>query len=505
MKKTILTLIFALIFTVSYSQGKYKNKAFKVGIESIDEFREFLSIPNDANYKDEMEPLINWGIEKFKYFDFEVKRLETDGLPLLLASKIVSEESKTLLIYLQFDGQPVDNSKWNQEDPYKAELKTLRNGKYEKTDWRILDKLTSNNINEKDIRIFARSASDAKGPIMMILNAFKIMKQDNLNLNYNLKIIMDFEEEKSSPNLADAVKKYATSLKSDALLIFDGPKHPSNLPTLTFGARGISDITLITYGPIVPQHSGHFGNYAPNPVFRMSEILSSMKDKNGRVTINGFYDGITLDEETIKVLNQVPDDEKGMRETMQFKTPDNVGSSYQESIQYPSLNVRGIESGWVREEVRTIVPSECIAEIDVRLVLESDPVRLHELIKDHIRSLGYVVMDRVPSKEERLEHDKIVTFKSSFDYEAFRTDIDSDIGKWLVNSLRKTFNTNPVLKRTSGGSVPISPFVNTLNIPAVTVPTVNQDNNQHSPNENIKISNYISGIETYLGILLEVF
>ena len=114
-------------------------------------------------------------------------------------------------------------------------------------------------------------------------------------------------------------------------------------------------------------------------------------------------------------------------------------------------------------------------------------------------------MDRVPSKDERLEHDKIVTFKSSFDYEAFRTDIDSDIGKWLVNSLRKTFNTNPVLKRTSGGSVPISPFVNTLNIPAVTVPTVNQDNNQHSPNENIKISNYISGIETYLGILLEVF
>ena len=505
MKKTILTLIFASILTVSYSQEEYNKKAFKIGIESINEFREFLSIPNDANYKDEMEPLIKWGIEKFKYFDFNVERLKTDGLPLLLASKIVSKDAKTLLIYLQFDGQPVDNSKWNQEDPYKAVLKTLRNEKYEETDWKILDKLTSENINEEDIRIFARSASDAKGPVMMILNALKIMKQNNLKLNNNLKIIMDFEEEKSSPNLADAVKKYAASLKSDALLIFDGPKHPSNLPTLTFGARGISDITLTTYGPIVPQHSGHFGNYAPNPVFRMSEILSSMKDKNGRVTINGFYDGITLDEETIKILNQVPDDEKGMRESMQFKTPDNIGNSYQESIQYPSLNVRGIESGWVRDEVRTIVPSECIAEIDVRLVLESDPIRLHELIKDHIESLGYIVLDRVPTKDERLEYDKIVTFKSSFDYDAFRTDIDSDIGKWLINTLKKTFSTNPVLKRTSGGSVPISPFVNTLNIPAVTVPTVNQDNNQHSPNENIKISNYISGIETYLGILLEEF
>ena len=320
----------------------------------------------------------------------------------------------------------------------------------------------------------------------------EIMKRNNIELEYNLKVIMDFEEEISSPNLADAVKKYSSKLKSDALLIFDGPKHPSNLPTLTFGARGISDITLITYGPIVPQHSGHFGNYAPNPVFRMSEILSSMKDPSGRVIIPGFYDGIELDKKTLKILDEVPDDEEKMMNDMQFKEPDNVGKNYQESIQYPSINVRGIESGWVREEVRTIVPSECIAEIDVRLVLESDPIRLHNLIKSHIQELGYYVIDRRPTKDERLKHDKIVTFVSSFDYDAFRTDIESEIGKWLVKSLKKTFGIEPVKKRTSGGSVPISPFVNTLGIPAVTVPTVNQDNNQHSPNENIKIENYIT-------------
>ena len=167
--------------------------------------------------------------------------------------------------------------------------------------------------------------------------------------------------------------------------------------------------------------------------------------------------------------------------------------------------MRGIESGWVREEVRTIVPSECIAEIDVRLVLESDPIRLHNLIKSHIQELGYYVIDRRPTKDERLKHNKIVTFVSSFDYDAFRTDIESEIGKWLVKSLKKTFGIEPVKKRTSGGSVPISPFVNTLGIPAVTVPTVNQDNNQHSPNENIKIENYITGIETYLGILTNKF
>ncbi len=505
MKKLIIPI---LVFTTGlnlFSQSNIENQIFNIGIESIESFREFLSIKNDANFKNEMKPLIEWGINNFEKYGFEVERLETPELPLLLASKVISEDLNTLLIYLQFDGQPVDNSKWDQENPYKAVLKKRINNEYKIIDWSRLDNITFDDIKKEDLRIFARSASDAKGPVMMILNALEIMERNNIELEYNLKVIMDFEEEISSPNLADAVKKYSSKLKSDALLIFDGPKHPSNLPTLTFGARGISDITLITYGPIVPQHSGHFGNYAPNPVFRMSEILSSMKDPNGRVTIPGFYDGIELDEKTLKILAEVPDDEEKMMNDMQFKKPDNVGKNYQESIQYPSINVRGIESGWVREEVRTIVPSECIAEIDVRLVLESDPIRLHNLIKSHIQELGYYVIDRRPTKDERLKYNKIVTFVSSFDYDAFRTDIESEIGKWLVKSLKKTFGIEPVKKRTSGGSVPISPFVNTLGIPAVTVPTVNQDNNQHSPNENIKIENFITGIETYLGILTDKF
>ena len=505
MKKLIIPILVFATGLNLFSQSNIEDQIFDIGIESIESFREFLSIKNDANFKNEMKPLIEWGINNFKKYGFEVERLETPELPLLLASKVISEDLNTLLIYLQFDGQPVDNSKWDQENPYKAVLKEKIDNEYRITDWSRLDNITFDDIKKDDLRIFARSASDAKGPVMMIINALEIMKRNNIELEYNLKIIMDFEEEISSPNLADAVKKYSSKLKSDALLIFDGPKHPSNLPTLTFGARGISDITLITYGPIVPQHSGHFGNYAPNPVFRMSEILSSMKDTNGRVTIPGFYDGIELDEKTLKILAEVPDDEEKMMNDMQFKKPDNVGKNYQESIQYPSINVRGIESGWVREEVRTIVPSECIAEIDVRLVLESDPIRLHNLIKSHIQELGYYVIDRRPTKDERLKHNKIVTFVSSFDYDAFRTDIESEIGKWLVKSLKKTFGIEPVKKRTSGGSVPISPFVNTLGIPAVTVPTVNQDNNQHSPNENIKIENYITGIETYLGILTDKF
>ena len=505
LKKNIL-LIILISFTIkSFSQREFKTEVFEQAINNLDEFIEFLSYPNDANYKSDIYKLMDWTENKFKSLDFKINRLDTETIPLMLASKHISDDYKTVLIYMHLDGQPVDLSKWNQENPFIPVYKLKENGKFVDYDSNKIANIDYETLEEKDIRIFARASSDAKGPVMMLIQAMKFMNSKNIDNKFNLKLIMDFEEEKGSPSLPDAVKKHSTILKSDALLIFDGPQHESDLPTLNFGNRGISSITLKTYGPVVPQHSGHFGNYAPNPVFRMSNILSSMKDENGIVKIKGYYDGITISDQVKKYLDNVPDNEDSMLNKMQFKKPESVGSSYQEAIQFPSLNVRGIRAGWVEDEVRTIVPSECIAEIDVRLVIESDGYRLHDLIKKHIEDLGYVVLDHEPSKEERMKYEKIVKFNSTVSYPAFRTDIDSDLGNWLSETLTRTFGVEPVLRRTSGGSVPISPFVNVLNIPAVGVPTVNKDNNQHSPNENIKLINYIKGIESFVGILSSEF
>ena len=504
-KKNIL-LIILISFTIkSFSQREFKTEVFEQAINNLDEFIEFLSYPNDANYESDIYKLMDWTENKFKSLDFKINRLDTETIPLMLASKHISDDYKTVLIYMHLDGQPVDLSKWNQENPFIPVYKLKENGKFVDYDSNKIANIDYETLEEKDIRIFARASSDAKGPVMMLIQAMKFMNSKNIDNKFNLKLIMDFEEEKGSPSLPDAVKKHSTILKSDALLIFDGPQHESDLPTLNFGNRGISSITLKTYGPVVPQHSGHFGNYAPNPVFRMSNILSSMKDENGIVKIKGYYDGITISDQVKKYLDNVPDDEESMLNKMQFKKPESVGNSYQEAIQFPSLNVRGIRAGWVEDEVRTIVPSECIAEIDVRLVIESDGYRLHDLIKKHIEDLGYVVLDHEPSKEERMKYEKIVKFNSTVSYPAFRTEIDSDLGNWLSETLTRTFGVEPVLRRTSGGSVPISPFVNVLNIPAVGVPTVNKDNNQHSPNENIKLINYIKGIESFVGILSSEF
>ena len=505
LKKNIL-LIILITFTIkSFSQREFKTEVFEQAINNLDEFVEFLSYPNDANYESDIYKLMDWTENKFKSLDFKINRLDTETIPLMLASKHISDDYKTVLIYMHLDGQPVDLSKWNQENPFIPVYKLKEDGKFIDYDSNKLANIDYETLEERDIRIFARASSDAKGPVMMLIQAMKFMNSKNIDNKFNLKLIMDFEEEKGSPSLPDAVKKHSTILKSDALLIFDGPQHESDLPTLNFGNRGISSITLKTYGPVVPQHSGHFGNYAPNPVFRMSNILSSMKDENGIVKIKGYYDGITISDQVKKYLDNVPDDEESMLNKMQFKKPESVGNSYQEAIQFPSLNVRGIRAGWVEDEVRTIVPSECIAEIDVRLVIESDGYRLHDLIKKHIEDLGYVVIDHEPSKEERMKYDKIVKFNSTVSYPAFRTDINSDLGNWLSETLTRTFGVEPVLRRTSGGSVPISPFVNVLNIPAVGVPTVNKDNNQHSPNENIKLINYVRGIESFVGILSSEF
>ncbi len=467
---------------------------------SVPLLRELLSIPNDAHFPEHVERNVAFMGRVLRERGFAVRKLDTGGPPLLLAELPSRGASRTVLIYLQIDGQPVDPSSWEQSDPWVPVLKQRRGDAWEEIPWSRLD-----GEWDADWRIFARSASDAKGPVAMFLAALDATQEAELSPTHHIKLILDFEEELGSPHLPAAVERYRNALAADLLVIYDGPRHLSNRPTLTFGARGIATVTLTVFGPRAPQHSGHYGNYAPNPAQRLAALLASMKDDRGRVTIPGFYDGIEIDEETRRILEQVPDDESAMRERLGIAAPDSVAPTYQESLQYPSLNVRGLRSAWVGDEVRTIVPSEAIAEIDVRLTLESDAERLVGLIRDHLSAQGYVVLDGVPSDRERAEHPRLVRFESEISYGAFRTPFDSEGGRWLTAALDRAFGGDPIRIRTSGGSIPIAPFVQTLGIPAITVPTVNRDNNQHSPNENLRLGNFVEGIRTYLAVLTEPF
>ena len=501
-KKILYGIIFSqTTFSQSLDMNEINSLARGKAQSAFKEYREFLSLPNDANNEDELIPNMIWCEEAFQRRGFTTERLKTKRLPLILAEKQYSGAKNTVLFYIQIDGQPVDPSKWFQEGPFVPTLKKqVKKDKWETIPWESLYK----NYDD-DWRIFARSASDAKGPINSFLIALDIIAEKGIKPDYNIKVIMDMEEEMGSPNLPPAVKKFRKILKADRLVILDGPRHPSNEPTLTFGARGIVAIQLKVHGPKYPQHSGHYGNYVPNPAVRLSQLIASMKDDDGKVTIPGYYDGITISEEARAIMSAVPDDEKFIQRSIGISEPDKVANNYQESIQYPSLNVRGMQSGWVEKEVRTIIPSYALAEIDVRLVKETDPNRIIKLIKNHIKSQGYYIIDRDPKDNERSRYNKIASFNYRIGYQAFRTPVNSEIAYWLRAALVNGFGKEPIIKRTSGGSIPISPFVNTLNIPAVTVPTVNPDNNQHSPNENLRVGNLIESIRTHVSLLVQPY
>ncbi|MDN3202690.1 M20/M25/M40 family metallo-hydrolase [Algoriphagus sediminis] len=504
MKKLLylpLFLISQVIMAQSLSKSDLEAMTSDHWQHGLDLLREIVSIPNDAAYKEQITENLIWCKDQFGGRGFSLTELETGGLPLLLAERKAENGEKTILFYFHVDGQAVEKSKWNQEDPFIPVLKE----KTSSGEWTEIQMERANTEYDPDWRIFARSSSDDKGPIAMFLTAWDALSENNLSPDFNVKIILDFEEEQGSPLLPEAVKTHRDKLMADMMIIMDGPRHISNEPTLTFGARGISTMTLTTYGPVVPQHSGHFGNYAPNPAFMLAQLLASMKNENGRVSIPGFYDGIEISDEERAVLAAVPDDEDGIRDRLQISRIDDVGSYYQESIQYPSLNIRGMNSAWVGKESRTIVPSTAVAEIDVRLVKESDPNRLFKLIEDHIQNQGFTILDHDPIKEERMKFEKVIKLEKNIAYQAFRTPIDSEAGAWLRGMMERAFGKAPVQIRTSGGSVPISPFVDALDIPAVTVPTVNADNNQHSPNENIRLGNYRDGIRTALSILTQSY
>jgi len=467
-------------------------------VPSIELFREYLSLPNDGHFPEDIDRLLVWLEGAFADRGFTTERLPTSGHPLLFAERRVASPAATVLVYLQSDGQPVDPSAWQQESAYEAALKEQgADGSFAEISWDGL----AQGINE-DWRIYARSASDSKGPNIQFLRALDVMATAGVAPDYDIKVIIDTMEEMGSPALPAAVAQYSDKLSADMLIIFDGPPHYSGRPSLKFGARGIASFTLTTYGPRVPQHSGHYGNFAPNPGLRLAQVLSSMKTDDGRVTIPGFYDGIELDAATRRILDAVPDDEAEVMANLGIGETDAVGATLQEAVQWPSLNIRGLQSGWVGEQARTIVPATATAEVDVRLVRETDGWRLLGLVRDHVEGLGYhVIADRDPTDEERLTYGRIARFDARVSYAAFRTDFDSEPGLWLSAGFVNLFGEEPVKIRTSGGSIPISPFVTTLGIPAVTVPTVNPDNNQHSPNENLRVGSFLEGIAIATAVL----
>ncbi|WP_116106559.1 M20/M25/M40 family metallo-hydrolase [Lewinella sp. IMCC34191] len=497
-----MRISFLLLFVIGFlSCAPAQNTLYERTLASLPDYEAFLRLPNDAAIDGQMEANLQWLEAAFSERGFTTERIANEGIDLFLATYAAeSSDAQTVLFYSHVDGQAVDPTQWKLAPPFEPAYGRMQTGQDGVTTYTRAD--IPERPDTSDVRLFARSSSDAKAPIMMFLVAWDQLMAEGKRPDYGVKFIIDPMEEAGSPDLAAAVEANRDKLAADHLVILDGPVHLSNRPTIVGGARGIATATITVYGPKLPQHSGHYGNYAPNPALRLAQILATMKDQRGRVTIPGFYDGIELDAATREMLADAPDDPEQIARRIGFSEPDQVGENLQEALQYPSLNVRGLSSGWTGSETRTIVPATATAELDLRLVKETDGERLLELLRRHVEDQGFHLIpgDREPTEEERSKYPRLAGFTGQPGYAAFRTDLSGPTGSWLRKGLRSELAEEVVLIRTMGGSVPIAPFVTTLDVPAVVLPLVNPDNNQHSPNENLLLRNYFSGVKSLYGI-----
>lgn len=460
----------------------------------LGEFTDLLSIPDVGTDGAGIRRNAEFLRAMLERHGLKAELLETAGNPLVYAERNVPGAVRTTLFYIHYDGQPVDPAKWKQASPFTP---LMRDGRMEEgagaiPDFRTLEKLPDN------WRIYARSASDDKAPIVALCAALDALGGKTRD---NVHVVLDGEEEMGSPSLTAAIARYRDKLRASLLLILDGPVHPSGRPTLAFGARGIVTVDLTVYGPKMALHSGHYGNWIPNPAIRLAQLLATMKDEQGRTIIPGFYDAVPpLTPAQRQVLKSVPDDEPALLKLFGVAHPDSVGESLQEALQYPSLNVRGMRSGYV-EEPRTIIPPDATAAIDMRLVRETPSARMVQLLRAHLEKQGYHLVDQDPDDAARMRYPRLARLKTGEAMEAFRTEPESPEGVLLTRALQRMWGAEPVRIRTMGGTVPIAPFIRELGLPAVSVPIVNFDNNQHGDNENLRLGNLWTGIVTLAATL----
>jgi len=467
----------------------------------VRELVELLAIPNVATDR----PNIQRNADKLRQMlerrGFVVRFLPIEGRgPVVYGELKVPGAMRTVVFYCHYDGQPVDPARWTDSRPWEPALRTNaihRGG-------RLIPFPQPGTAYQDDWRIYARSASDDKSPIVALLTALDALRSKGRAPAFHVKFVLDGEEEDGSPNLERVLTAHRELLAADLLISADGPVHQSGRPQIVFGARGIADVEITVYGPYRPLHSGHYGNWAPNPAMRLAALLATMKDDDGRVLIEGFYDDVApLGERERRALAEAPANEAELMREFGVASVEGGGKRLVELINLPSLNVRGLRSAYVGAAARTIVPDSATASLDLRLVKNIQPRRQFERLAGHIRRQGYCLVEKEPTADERARCAKLARVVLLDGYPASRTPMDHPAALALVRVVEAALGQPVVKLPTSGGSVPMHIFEN-FGLPVIHVPIVNHDNNQHAENENLRLGNFFRGIEVFAALLAEL-
>ncbi|HLJ72974.1 MAG TPA: M20/M25/M40 family metallo-hydrolase, partial [Thermoanaerobaculia bacterium] len=431
--------------------------------EILSEFSDLLAIPNVATDTPNIEKNAAAISSMFSRRGATARLLRIEGAPPLVYATLPGRNSKTTIaFYAHYDGQPVDPAQWTSP-PWQPVMKG----------------------EGGEARIYARSASDDKAPIMAMAAALDALEASRQSPAVNLKFVFEGEEEAGSPHLAAYFEKYPQELSADAWLICDGPVHQSRHMQLFFGARGVTDLQMTVYGPLRPLHSGHYGNWAPNPIVMLTHLIDSMRDANGHILIDGFYDDVTpLSDVERDALAAIPNADDELKREYALGRTEGAGRTLNELILQPALNVHGISGG----EHTNSIPSEAHALIDFRLVPAETPEKIRERVERHIAAQDFFIVHETPDAATRMAHANVVKLDWGAGYPPARTSMELPMSRRVASVISEATGTPPYSIPSLGGSVPMYLFQR-AGTPVIGFPIVNHDNNQHAANENLRLQN----------------
>ena len=418
------------------------------------------------------------------------------GNPVVVAQIRTAGATRTIGLYAHYDGQPLDPKEW-ASPPFEP---TLRDGPLE-DGGKIMPLPGAGSAFNPEWRLYARGAGDDKAPIVAMLTALDAIRASGIRMKSNITLAFEGEEEMNSPNLEKTFAANKELFAADVWLICDGPVFQNRQQSLIFGARGVMTFDVTLFGARTELHSGHYGNWAPNPALELARLVSSMKDAKGHVVIPGFYDQVApLTSAERRAIADTPKVDAQLMRDFWLGATDEAPATLYELITRPSLNIRGMASSRVGAQASNVIPSSATATLDIRLVKGMDVKRTQQLVRDYIQQQGFYVTDHEPTADERRVHAKVARLVFGTGSEARRTSMELPIAQEVIRTVESA--RGPAVKvPTSGATVPLEAFERPLGATTIMVPMANHDDNQHTFNENLRIQNLWDGIEMMAALL----
>lgn len=492
-------LIAALPLSAQSSGGSAQVRAWHRAhaLEILREFRDFLSLPNVASDAVQIRRAAESAVSMLSRRGVQARLLESPGSPPAVYGEwLVPGATRTVMLYAHYDGQPVQPRDWTTAGPFTPEL---RDGHVERgAKVRTLEEAAQLGAGADDWRLYARSASDDRGPIQMMVAALDALAATGRRPSVNLKFFFEGEEEAGSAHLREMLTAHRDTLRADLWLFLDGPRHQTGIPQVVHGVRGVMSLRMTTFGPSRPLHSGHYGNWAPNPAADLAHVVSSMRAPDGTITIDGFYADVqAISDEDRRAVAEAPSPDDGLRRELALgRTESDLPLGL--AILRPALNVTRLEGGTGTNAVMATAN----ASMDFRLVPGQTPTGVRALVEGHLRRQGYHLVTDAPDPETLRAHPKVLRLQWEQGYAAQKTPLTHPLAREVFMLVSRATDGPVARVPMLGGSLPLSVFADVLRAPILTVPLVNYDNNQHAANEHLRLGNLWEGIEILAAIMV---